>query len=61
MDSLRSSIRMLQAMLTPSITRQEDKEIRAEIDILESEYKVLQALDHELKNGVSLYGSYFSS
>jgi len=61
MDSLRSSIRMLQAMLIPSITRQEDKEIRAEIEILESEYKILQALDNELKNGVSLYGSYFSS
>jgi hypothetical protein len=52
---------MLQAMLIPSITRQEDKEIRAEIEILESEYKILQALDNELKNGVSLYGSYFSS
>lgn len=61
MESLRSSIRVLQGMLTTKITRQEDKEIRAEIEILEMEYKALQAIDYELKRGVSLYGSYFSS
>jgi hypothetical protein len=61
MESLRSIIRVLQVMLTPKITRQEDKEIRAEIELLEIEYKALQARDYELKNGVSLYGSYFAN
>jgi hypothetical protein len=47
-------------MLIPGITRQEDMEIRAEIEILEKEYKVLQAHHNDIRNGVSLYGSYFT-
>lgn len=61
MESLRSSIRKLNTLLISNITRQEDKEIRAEIDILKKEYMVLEARQSEISLGISSYGSYFTS
>ena len=61
MDRLRESIRKLKTYLVPGISAQEDKEVRAEIDILESEYKKEQIREKDKANGISQYGSYFSS
>ena len=61
MDRLRESIRKLKAYLVPGISAQEDKEVSAEIDILESEYKKEQIREKDKANGISQYGSYFSS
>jgi hypothetical protein len=60
MDKIRQSIRTLKSMLVPGIPFQEEKEISAEIDILEKEYKNLEKITKEVSSGISLYGSYFS-
>jgi hypothetical protein len=60
MDKIRQSIRTLKNTLVPGIPFQQEKEIRAEIDILEKEYKNLENVRKEVSSGISLYGSYFS-
>ena len=59
MERISKSIRDLEAQLVPGITSQEDRNIRAEIAILRSERKKLEAHEAELRMGVSFYGSYF--
>jgi hypothetical protein len=61
MERISKSIRDLEAQLVPGITSQEDRNIRAEIAILRSERKKLEAHEAELRAGVSFYGSYFSN
>jgi len=61
MEGISKSIRDLEAQLVPGITSQEDRNIRAEIAILRSERKKLEAHEAELRAGVSFYGSYFSN
>ena len=61
MERISKSIRELEAQLVPGITSQEDRNIRAEIAILRSERKKLEAHEAELRAGVSFYGSYFSN
>ena len=61
MDRINKSIRDLEAQLLPSLSSQEDRNIRAELAILREERKKLEALAAETRLGVSLYGSYFSS
>jgi len=61
MDRLSKSIRELEALLLPNITQQEDKQLRAEIALLKEERKKLEAVEAEVRSGVSFYGSYFSS
>ena len=61
MDSLSQSIRKLESLLLPNISQQEDKQLRAEIAVLKEERKKLEAVEAELRAGVSFYGSYFSS
>jgi hypothetical protein len=57
MDSLIKNIELLKKMLKGgNLTAQEDKEIYAELCELERQLK-----ECEIKNGVSMYGSYFSS
>jgi hypothetical protein len=57
MDTLLKNIELLKAMLKAgNLTAQEDKEIYAELCELERQLK-----ECEIKNGVSMYGSYFSS
>jgi len=43
------------------LTAQEEKEIRAEISQLEAQRNAEALKQTAVKNGVSLYGSYFSS
>jgi hypothetical protein len=61
MDRLNKSIRELEYQLVPGITSQEDRNIRAEIEMLRTERKKLEAHEAELRAGVSFYGSYFSN
>jgi len=61
MDRLNQSIRTLESLLLPNISKQEDKEIRAEIALLREERKKLEAIEAEARLGVSFYGSYFSN
>jgi hypothetical protein len=57
MDSLIKNIELLKKILKEgNLTAQEDKEIYAELCELERQLK-----ECEIKNGVSMYGSYFSS
>ena len=57
MDTLLKNIELLRAMLKAgNLTPQEDKEVYAELCELEKQLK-----ECEIKNGVSMYGSYFSS
>ena len=57
MDTLLKNIELLKKMLKAgNLTAQEDKEIYAELCELERQLK-----ECEIKNGVSMYGSYFSS
>jgi hypothetical protein len=57
MDTLLKNIELFRAMLKAgNLTAQEDKEIYAELCELEKQLK-----EYEIKNGVSMYGSYFSS
>ena len=61
MDNLSRSIRFLEAHLLPNIGLQEYKSLTAEIMMLKEERKKLEAIEAELRAGVSFYGSYFSS
>jgi hypothetical protein len=61
MDTIHQSIRKLEALLLPNISPQEDKQIRAEIEILREERKKLDSHEAQIRMGISLYGSYFSS
>jgi len=57
MDTLLRNIELLKKMLkSGNLTAQDDKEIYEELCELERQLK-----ECEIKNGVSLYGSYFSS
>ena len=60
MDTITQSLRKLHALLVPDITAQDDKEIRAEIEILKIELKKLEEKDNDKRLGISSYGSYFS-
>ena len=61
MDILSQSIRKLESLLLPNIIQQEDKQLRAEIAVLKEERKKLEAVEAELRAGVSFYGSYFTT
>jgi hypothetical protein len=61
MERLSRAIRDLEAQLLPSLSNQEDRNIRAEIAILREERKKLEAIEAEIRVGVSFYGSYFSN
>ena len=61
MDSLSQSIRKLESLLLHNISQQEDKQLRAEIAVLKEERKKLEAVEAELRAGVSFYGSYFTT
>jgi len=61
MESLGRSIRLLESLLLPNISNQEDKQLRAEIAELKEQRKKLEAAAAEARSGVSFYGSYFSS
>jgi hypothetical protein len=60
MDTFGQSLRVLQSLLVPGISPQEDKEIRAEIEMLKDEMKKCQKKDNDLHLGISNYGSYFN-
>jgi hypothetical protein len=60
MDTITQSLRKLHSLLVPGITAQDDKEIRAEIEILKIELKKLEEKDNDKRLGISSYGSYFS-
>jgi hypothetical protein len=60
MDTITQSLRRLHSLLVPDISAQDDKEIRAEIEILKIELKKLQEKDNDKNLGISNYGSYFS-
>ena len=61
MDQLRFKIKMLKELIFTNKSPKEEIEIRAEIDILEAEYKIQEQIEKEKKAGVSQYGSYFHS
>lgn len=61
MDQLRFKIKMLKELIFTNKSAKEEMEIRAEIDILEAEYKVKEQIEKEKSAGVSQYGSYFHS
>ena len=61
MDKINLSIRKLEAELVPSISLREEMYLRAEIQMLKEERKKLETIANELRQGVSHYGSYFSS
>jgi len=61
MDQLRFKIKMLKELILTNKTAKEEIEIRAEIDILEAEYKIKEKIEKEKVAGVSQYGSYFHS
>ena len=46
---------------TAKLTAQQEKEIRAEISQLETQRNAEALKQTSVKNGISLYGSYFSS
>jgi len=61
MESINKALQELRVLLyKPSVTPQEDKEIRAEIQILEGLRKAMEHNAREIKVGVSPYGGYFS-
>ena len=60
MDTITQSLRRLHSLLVPDISAQDDKEIRAEIEVLKTELKKLQEKDNDKRMGISTYGSYFS-
>ncbi len=60
MDTITQSLRRLHSLLVPDISAQDDKEIRAEIEILKIELKKLEQKDNDKNLGISNYGSYFS-
>jgi hypothetical protein len=60
MDTITQSLRRLHSLLVPDISAQDDKEIRAEIEMLKIELKKLQEKDNDKNLGISNYGSYFS-
>jgi hypothetical protein len=60
MDTITQSLRKLHSLLVPDISAQDDKEIRAEIEILKIELKKLQEKDNDKNLGISNYGSYFN-
>lgn len=61
MEKINLSIRKLEAELLPNISLREDMYLRAEIQMLKEERKKLEARANEIRQGVSHYGSYFSS
>jgi len=60
MDTITQSLRRLHSLLVPDITAQDDKKIRAEIEILKIKLKILEEKDNDKRLGISSYGSYFS-
>jgi len=62
MESLKRSITIIRELISkPNNTAQEDKEYRGELYILENEYKRLEDELRNIQNGVSTYGTYFST
>lgn len=61
MDQLRFKIKMLKELIFINKSAKEEIEIRAEIEILEAEYKLKEQQEKEKRLGVSQYGSYFHS
>lgn len=55
---LRESIMQLKLLLESNLTPQEDKEVRAELKVLEDEMR-LENLLNKLNTNISTYGSYF--
>ena len=55
---LRESIMQLKLLLESNLTPQEDKEVRAELKVLEDEMR-LENLLNKLNTNISKYGSYF--
>lgn len=55
---LRESIMQLKLLLESKLTPQEDKEVRAELKVLEDEMR-LENLLNKLNTNISKYGSYF--
>ena len=60
MESINKALQELRVLLCkPSITPQEDKEIRAEIQILQGVRNAMESNAREIRVGVSHYGTYF--
>lgn len=57
---LRESIMQLKLLLESNLTPQEDKEVRAELKVLEDEMR-LENLLNKLNTNISTYGSYFEA
>lgn len=57
---LRESIMQLKLLLESNLTPQEDKEVRAELKVLEDEMRLENLLNKlNNNNNISKYGSYF--
>ena len=57
---LRESIMQLKLLLESKLTPQEDKEVRAELKVLEDEMRLENLLNKlNNNNNISKYGSYF--
>ena len=56
---LRESIMQLKLLLESKLTPQEDKEVRAELKVLEDEMRLENLLNKLNSPGISTYGSYF--